>query len=91
MRKHIRFNPGPETTAKLDFGPVDGEFNHQLSALVFSEAYKGAGILTYADDRIVKDAKLKIEVGVLSPLKAKVAWIESVSDEFVKVGIEFLE
>ena len=89
-RKYIRFSPDPLTVAYLALGSA-AEFEPTLVAVVINEAYEGCSLLLNTDERFKKDQKIKIKVGQLPIMKAKIVWMKNLEESIHKIGVKFLD
>lgn len=89
-RKSLRYKPDPKTVAYLDF-KVSKNFAPQFAGLVINESFSGCALIIITDLPIKKGAKLKIKVGELAMMKAKVAWVRILEENILKLGVNFLE
>jgi len=89
-RRSLRFRPDPLTVALIDF-KVSKNFDPQMVGLVVNESFSGCAVVLITDLPIKKGAKLKIKVGELGVLKAKLAWIKPLEENILKVGVNFTE
>ena len=90
-RKHLRFPPEDhKTMALLDAAPTR-PFNPTYCGVVFSESAGGCGVVLRFSNDLKIGQQLRVKVGELEPLLAKIAWIQVVDQDVMKVGIEILE
>ena len=68
-----------------------GQLCSEVKGLVRDESYKGCSVLFKADSRIQQNLQGIIAVGQLSPLQFRVAWVQRLKEDYLKVGIEYLE
>jgi hypothetical protein len=92
-RKSTRFDPGPGTIAMIDLqGRESGEFRPTLLGLVFSEAFKGCGLIVLSRDGEIKVGDTwKVKVGKLSPMAAEIRWVKFLDEQVARIGLEYLE
>lgn len=82
QRKFIRFKPDEGTAALVD----------QISwGLVVDEAFGGCGLVMLGREKYQPGDLCQIQIGEIGPLRARVAWRLKVSDDVIKIGLEFLE
>lgn len=91
IRKKIRFSPDPSQHAEIDFNSTHENFRCELPALIFNESYNGCCVIALKDKRFKIQGRFKIKVGLLSPLLGEIRWITELDNDFVKLGVEFLE
>ncbi len=89
-RAPIRFKPDPLTVAYIDNGN-SRSFTPQHVALAINESYSGCAVLIATSHEFKKGDKIKIKVGQLSEMKAKVVWCKNLEENIYKMGIQFLE
>lgn len=90
-RFSIRFPSDDNTLALIDFNPSQNEFNPTAVGLSIDEAYKGSGIAMLSKNAPVKGSEVRIQIGNLAPLKAKVAWFKELDEHVCRIGFEFEE
>ncbi|MGE3262606.1 MAG: hypothetical protein AB7K68_12565 [Bacteriovoracia bacterium] len=81
-RQSIRFEPETPGLAWI---------NKTIPALVFSEAFRGCGLVVIEDFAPLKGAKVKVKIGEQPELEGKVVWKEQSGERVVRLGVEFLE
>lgn len=81
-RKSVRFEPESPSLAWI---------NKKIPALVFSEAFKGCGLVVIEDFAPLKNSLIKVKIGDQAELEGKVVWKEQVGERVVRLGIEFVE
>lgn len=79
-RKSTRFAPESPVLAWLD---------KKIPALVFSEAYRGCGLVVLDEYAPVKGAVVSVKVGDQPEVKGEVRWKEDLGKDVVRIGIEF--
>lgn len=62
-----------------------------LVGLVLTEAYGGCSVATQTNNSIQIDTRLRIRVGDLHPMYARVAWKKDLDPQLMSLGIEYLE
>lgn len=90
MTRSIRFQPDPLDHALIDFHDETG-FAATAVALILNESFTGCALLIKTLESLNKDQIIKVKVGRLTPMRAKVIWVKSVDDNVVKAGIQFLD
>ncbi len=89
-RRSIRFNPDPLDSALVQFSAVSG-FKPDSVALILNESFTGSGLLMVTEKRLIQDQEIKVKVGRLPEMLARVVWVKSLEEGVVKIGIEFTE
>jgi len=89
-RKYIRFKPDVMAYAELEI-EEGRKYRPYASALIFSEAHGGCGLILLADEDLHAGMKVRVKVGRLGPLKGEIAWKKEVDPEIVKIGIQYAE
>lgn len=90
-RKSIRFVSEDNTLALLDYDLASEGFQPTVVALVVDEAMKGSGMVLLKKNAPVGGQTIKVQVGEISAVEAKVAWIRELDDHVVRVGLQFLD
>lgn len=90
MTRSIRFQPDPLDHALIDFHDETG-FAATAVALILNESYTGCALLIKTLEPLNKDQIIKVKVGRLAPMRAKVIWLKGVDDNVIKAGVQFLE
>ena len=89
-RHSIRFSPDPLTVAVV-FQLNGKALTPALVALVLNESFSGCSVLINHDVPFQKDQKVKIKVGQLAAMNAKVIWVKNLEESIFKIGLKFLE
>jgi hypothetical protein len=89
-RHSVRFSPDPLTVAVI-FQLNDKAMTPALVALVLNESFTGCSVLVNHDVPFKKDQKVKIKVGELAAMQAKVIWVKNLEESIFKIGLKFLE
>jgi hypothetical protein len=96
-RKHVRFKPEPLEVAYLQFTPYAAsvppqEFKADCVAYIEEQApLGGCGLVLTDRDELQNGATLRIQLGPLAPLLAKIVYKAPLSKALVRVGCQFLE
>lgn len=91
MPRRIRFQPDPLDHALIDFQNEAGKFSPTAVGLILNESFAGCALVIKTTNLLNKDQELKVQVGKLEPLSAKVVWVKALDESLVKVGINFFE
>jgi len=89
-RSYIRYEAEKNTIGMVGLQDSPKEFLPQYIGLVFSEAYRGCGMVLLYSPEIKTNALCIVQCGVLNPIKARVAWITRLDAGTIKVGFEYL-
>lgn len=100
-RNFIRFNPDSMETALVDpdenrflaYHAQNYTFTPSIVALIYDQSYSGCSIIVinYKQENSFLPIGLQcvIKVGEMSPLQGKVRWRETLTNDVLKIGIEF--
>jgi len=88
-RTRIRFAPDPSTLAYVDFVPESPAFKGEHVGLVCNESFSGCGIIVLKGEVFNVGQKVKVKVGILDPVPAKVQWITEVDNQVSRIGFEY--
>lgn len=78
--------------AAIDFkAGSPNEFDPKVVGLIINESFKGCGLVVDLAKPPQTADLLKIKVGEIGPLQARVAWVRHLEDHIYRVGVEFLE
>ena len=92
FKRPIRFDPDPLDVAFIDLTPKGKTFEPELVALIINESYQGCSLVISGKKPLIKkDQEIKIKVGRLSPLMARVVWMKKIESDLFRVGIQILE
>ncbi|MNK80910.1 hypothetical protein D3C87_1006430 [compost metagenome] len=91
MTRSIRFQPDPLDHALIDFQFETAPFEPEAVGLILNESYAGCALVIKTTKLLNKDQKIKVKVGRIDPMMAKVIWVQPLEASLVKVGIQFLE
>lgn len=90
MSRAIRFQPDPLDHALIDFSVGNKEFTPTAVGLILNESYTGCALVIKALT-IEENELIRIQVGRLSPMPAKIVWVKVMDESLLKVGIQFIE
>jgi hypothetical protein len=90
-RRFIRFKPGPNHYAQIDLSANSDEFTFQYVALIVDESLMGCCLALLPNAPLKVGDEVRVKVGPLAPLKARIVWKTNVDSFVDKVGFEFLE
>lgn len=79
------------STRFLSDPPVSVFVNGNIPALAFSEAAKGCGLVMHAKYAPRQGDTVGVAIGHLAPVEGVVRWVNSLDEDIVKIGIEYLE
>ncbi len=68
---------------------LEGDFHESIHCVVINESFSGVCLITRNDGVLLKDKIIRVKVGAINPVKAKIIWIEEVEAEIIKLGIEY--
>ncbi len=89
QRKYLRFDADKNTLAGISFGKKVKDFTPEIIGLVFNEAYRGCGVIIVYNDKLEKNMECIVQCGRLDPVLAKIAWINRLDTNTLKLGIEY--
>lgn len=91
-RKYIRFRPDANAYAQIDRDPDRGEFLFEYAGLILEESpMGGCGLVIHEMVGLQVGDIVRVKVGELAPLKAKVVWTKPLGDQVIRIGMKFLE
>lgn len=90
-RKGVRFKSDRNAVAFVDTEMKSRKFDPSTSALVFSESFKGCGLIVLTTDALKVGDQCRVKIGLLPVLMGEVAWREKVDKDILRIGIHFLE
>lgn len=90
MTRSIRFQPDPLDHALIDFSNDEG-FVPSAVALIINESFTGCSLLIKTPLTLSPGNLIKVKVGRLDPLRAKIVWGKVMEEGVFKVGVQFLE
>lgn len=91
-RKYIRFQVDPNTTAgicPLEKAKEGHAFIPEFTALVYTEAYGGCGLVVLHHPSIEEGRRLMVKCGELAPIAATVRWVNKLDEDVLRIGLEF--
>ncbi|KHD89788.1 MAG: hypothetical protein OM95_01580 [Bdellovibrio sp. ArHS] len=90
MSRAVRFQPDPLDHALIDYLDED-TFDPTAVGIILNESFTGCALVVKASPDLVQNQTIKVKVGRLDPMSARVVWIEPLDTTLMKIGIEFLE
>lgn len=89
-RQYFRIpdSQGIPVQISLQEDPVN--FEAELWGLVFNESPKGCAMILVCDQKFVSNQTCFIKFPDLSPLSTRIAWVQSIQDHVMILGIEYL-
>lgn len=105
-RQYIRFHPGDLEVAIIYFSDsIQGKEKEydddtyfadgDLLGLISNQSYKGCNLVVLnkqkKDDFLPEGYECIVKVGVLSPMKAVVRWRNTLTEDVMQIGFEFIE
>lgn len=91
-RKYIRFPPDANAYAQIDKDADRNEFLFEYAGLVLEESpLGGCGLVVHEMVGLTVGDVLRVKVGQLAPLKARVVWAKPLGDQVIRVGMKFLQ
>lgn len=91
MSRPTRFQPDPLDHALIDFNFEGKDFAPTAVALIMNESYSGCNLIVKTKEPLTANHKLKIQVGRIGILTAKIAWVKEIDPHLLQVGVQFLE
>jgi hypothetical protein len=90
-RNSIRYVPEQNTMAWVDHAMESADFKPLVAALIFSESFRGCGLVMIDTKKVRLDVGsiCRVKIGDLTPLEAEVRWREQLQPDVVKLGILF--
>ncbi len=98
MRKHVRFKPDPLDVAYLQFAPNgDAKLlpaNFKADCVAYIEELAplgGCGLVLTDRPELAVNNEIRVELGPLAPLLAKIVYKRQLVGTLVRLGCQFLE
>lgn len=91
MRVSTRFNPDPLAYALIDFDGENKAFKPTTVGLIMNESYTGCRLVVNTDEIIKVGMDIRIQVGKIGVLNAKIVWIKVLDESVVQIGVNLLE
>ena len=88
-RRHVRFKPDAGTIAAIDTNVNAKKFSTALTCLVLNQSYTGVALLTLSLQELEVGQEVRVKVGGMAPMRAKVVWFEHLDAEVIKLGLDF--
>ena len=89
MPRSTRFQPDPLDSALLDFNFDASPFTPTAIGLIINESYTGCSIVLKTVD-LKANQLLRVQVGRLGIMGAKLIWAKDVEEGLMKIVIQFL-
>ena len=89
-RKSIRFHSTPMSTAVIDLNNKN-KFQPSIISIVANESFTGCALVCVCDTPIAVDQIVRVKIGDLDPLNARVVWCKTLDENIKKIGLEFKE
>lgn len=90
MRYALRFKPDPLDSALIQFS-TEADFKPTAVGLIIDESYTGSAIVINSTQQVSSGQEVRIQVGKLPVMRARIAWAKGLEKDLVKLGIEYLE
>lgn len=91
MNRAVRFQPDPLDHALVDFKSEREPFQAAAVGMILNESYTGCALVLKTTEAVRPDLIIKVQVGKLSPLMARIVWVKVLDHNLIKAGIQFLE
>jgi hypothetical protein len=91
LSRAIRFQPDPLDHALIDYNFDAKDFNPKAVALIMNESFTGCNLIIKSFEDIKALQKIKVQVGRLGILPAKIAWVKKIEAHLYQVGVQFIE
>lgn len=89
MPRSIRFEPDPLDSALIDLNFDATPFTPVAVGLIINESYTGCSIVIKSLD-LKPHQLLRVQVGRLGVMGAKLIWAKEIEEGLMKIGIQFL-
>jgi hypothetical protein len=92
-RNSLRYAPEPNSIAWVDHKMESTEFKPLIAALIFSESFRGCGlvIINTKETRLEVGSICRVKIGDLTPIESEVRWREQLHPDVVKLGLLFTD
>lgn len=90
MRYALRFRPDPLDSALIQFS-TELDFKPTSVGLIVNESYTGSAIIINSTQQVVSGQEVRIQVGKLPVMRARIAWVKILENDLLKLGMEYLE
>lgn len=91
MPRSVRFQPDPLDSALIDFQPDRNPFQPTSVALILNESYTGCALVTKKVVGLKENQWIRVQVGRLAVMDARIVWIKDIDETLAKIGVEFME
>jgi hypothetical protein len=91
MSRSTRFEPAPLDHALVDFRNEKEGFIACAVALIANESYTGCALVIKTDEPLAANQIIKVQVGRLAVMSAKIIWTTELEPSLLKIGLQFLE
>jgi hypothetical protein len=90
-RNSLRYVPEQDTIAWVDHTMESAEFKPQAAALIFSESFRGCGLVIIDTQKLhLKVGSIcRVKIGDLTPIEGEVRWRKQLHSDVVKLGIQY--
>ncbi|MNL09605.1 hypothetical protein D3C87_1303720 [compost metagenome] len=89
MPRSVRFQPDPLDSVLIDLNFDASPFTPTAVGLILNESYTGCAIVLKTVD-LKANQLLRVQVGRLGIMGAKLIWAKDVEEGLMKIGIQFL-
>lgn len=90
-RRHTRFTPNAGAFAVIDFSPSHAGFFPTAMALIRDEGTQGSCLVFISPSIPIQGDKLRVQIGDLAPLWAKIVWVTTIEPRVQIIGLEYSE
>ena len=87
----IRYPMATKSIAFVTQDLQDADFQHSTAALIANESHDGCCLILLKQIELNAEQTCLVQVGELAAMQARVAWINSLDDDLVRVGFQYLE
>ena len=91
QRVSMRFQADPLDHAQVDFNDRGPQFNPTTVGLIVNESFSGSGLIVRCDRMLEKEQVIRVQVGQVGPLPARIVWLKELEPKLFKLGIEYLD
>ena len=93
-RRYLRYPPDPTEIVMVQFSAGDERFTPEMAALPSEESRGGLRLVLLNREQISgieTDALCTVKIASLEPQRAKIRWIDTVDEEIVRLGVQFVD
>lgn len=90
IERALRFAPPPSDHAILSLDP-EADFQPDLQALITDESNGGCGLVFFAHPRVAEGTRVRLQLGLRDPVRARVVWMRTVPPGLVQAGLQYLD